>query len=71
MESRCLPVPGFYAVMLLELLRSHLGVLEGQCVDEKEEVCVTGSRVVVSKNAIAELWGPGERGGQIIPTRRS
>lgn len=57
--------------MLPELLRSHLGVLEGQCVDEKEEVCVTGSRVVVSKNAIAELWGPGEREGQIIPTRRS
>lgn len=39
-ESRCLPVPGFYAVLLLELLRSHLTVPEGQCVDEKEEFCV-------------------------------
>ena len=70
-ESRCLPAPGFYAVMLLELLRSHLRVLEGQRVGEKEEFCVTGSRVVVSEDAVAEIWGPGEREGQMILTRRS
>lgn len=31
----------------------HLRVLEGECVDEKEEVSVTGSTVVVSKDAAA------------------
>lgn len=32
---------------------------------------MTGSRVVVSAGAVAEIWGPGESKGQMIPTRRS
>jgi len=70
-ESRGLQVPGCYVVTLLELLGSHLGVLEGQRVGEKDEVCVAGSGVVVSEDAAAEIWGTRGRQGQRVVARRS
>lgn len=60
-----------FQFLVLMLLCSPLRVLEGQFVDEKEEVCVTGSRVVVSEDAAADICEPGEREGQMIPSRRS